>query len=102
MSTTEASPQSPTAGRDTSAIVDVPRLISVDDHEMAALFDLTTIAQDATGQGRTAAQLLLHEIEGADSELEPPHVLLPTWLTIRGTTAPPSPTHTGLAPEEPT
>lgn len=76
-------------------------VVSIDDHEMAALFDLTTVAQDVAGQGRIAAELLLREVDAADSDPEPPHVLLPTRLVVRHTTAPPSPPQIPADPEEP-
>lgn len=65
-------------------------VISVDDHEMAAMFDLTTITQDVRGQGEIAAQLLLQELDCEDSKPSPAPVLLPTRLVLRGTTAPPA------------
>ena len=34
-------------------------VIGMDDHEMAAMLDLTTVAQDVRGQGRIAAELLV-------------------------------------------
>ena len=42
-------------------------VVSIDDHEMAAMFDLTTIAQDVHGQGEIAAQLLLQELSAEES-----------------------------------
>lgn len=68
--------------------VDVPGRISVigfDDHEMAAVSDLTTIAQPVRRQGELAARALLDALAGA----EPTDVVLPTRLVVRGTTAPP-------------
>ncbi|HEY5785765.1 MAG TPA: LacI family DNA-binding transcriptional regulator [Microlunatus sp.] len=65
-------------------------VISIDDHAMASMFDLTTIAQDVRAQGSTAARLLLQAV-GAD-EIDPTdrQLLLPTRLVLRGTTAPPA------------
>ncbi|WP_104182085.1 LacI family DNA-binding transcriptional regulator [Arthrobacter sp. B0490] len=63
-------------------------IISADDHEMAAMFDLTTIAQDVVGQGAIAAQLLLQALGAQKVRLPDPPVLVPTWLVLRGTTAP--------------
>ncbi|WP_075314003.1 substrate-binding domain-containing protein [Pseudonocardia sp. P1] len=68
--------------------VDVPGQISVigfDDHEMAAVADLTTIGQPVRRQGELAARALLTALGGA----EPESVELPTRLVVRGTTAPP-------------
>jgi LacI family repressor for deo operon, udp, cdd, tsx, nupC, and nupG len=72
--------------------LDVPgdiSVIGIDDHEMAAVLDLTTVAQDAAAQGRAATQLLLQRLESGsdDGDLSP--VVLPTRLLLRGTTAPP-------------
>lgn len=70
----------------------VPRDISVvgiDDHEMAEFFDLTTVAQSVTEQGRVAARLLL-QLLGAEPGSPPAEpVVLPTRLVLRSTTAPP-------------
>jgi LacI family transcriptional regulator, repressor for deo operon, udp, cdd, tsx, nupC, and nupG len=65
-------------------------VISIDDHEMATMFDLTTVAQDVVGQGAVAAALLLQAVDTA--EVNPPdrQLLLPTRLVLRGTTAPPA------------
>ena len=65
-------------------------VIGIDDHEMASMFDLTTVAQDVRAQGSTAAGLLL-QLVGAD-EIDPTgrQLLLPTRLVLRGTTAPPA------------
>ncbi|BBG00171.1 MULTISPECIES: LacI family DNA-binding transcriptional regulator [Pseudonocardia] len=68
--------------------VDVPGRVSVigfDDHEMAAVADLTTIAQPVRRQGELAARALLATIAGES----PADVELPTRLVVRGTTAPP-------------
>lgn len=69
----------------------VPRDISVvgfDDHEMARVADLTTVAQPVREQGRVAAHLLLDAL--ADRLEEPTDVVLPTRLVVRGTTGPPA------------
>jgi LacI family transcriptional regulator, repressor for deo operon, udp, cdd, tsx, nupC, and nupG len=75
--------------------LDVPgdvSVVGIDDHELAYLFDLTTVAQPVHEQGRIAARQLLGalEAERLGVEWEPPQVLLPSELVIRGTTAPPS------------
>ena len=73
------------------AALPVPEAMSVvgiDDHQLAAVMDLTTVAQDAHRQGAIAAELLL----GALDEPEDPPVdelVVPTRLVLRGTTAPP-------------
>ncbi len=63
-------------------------IIGFDGHEMAALLDLTTIAQPVTEQGVAAAKALLCEVSGGG---HPGHQLiqLEADLVIRGTTAPP-------------
>jgi LacI family repressor for deo operon, udp, cdd, tsx, nupC, and nupG len=62
-------------------------VIGIDDHEMAELFELTTVSQPAHEQGRLAARLLLDAIE-ADGAHEPQTITVPTELVVRGTTAP--------------
>lgn len=62
-------------------------VIGIDDHEMAELFDLTTIAQPVAEQGAAAARMLLAALN--DPTLEPTALTLPTSLVVRGTTAPP-------------
>ncbi len=71
--------------------IDIPGQISLmgfDDHDMASVVDLTTIAQPVCEQGEAAAHLLLDDLQRG--EHEPRHIELPTRLEIRGTTAPPS------------
>jgi DNA-binding LacI/PurR family transcriptional regulator len=65
-------------------------VIGLDDHEMAEIFDLTTVAQPVLEQGRVAAQQVLTALEGR--HWVPEQVLLPTRLVVRRTTArwPPS------------
>jgi DNA-binding LacI/PurR family transcriptional regulator len=62
-------------------------VIGVDDHEMAEIFDLTTVAQPVHEQGRVAAQQVLAAL--ADSHRVPEQVVLPTRIVVRRTTAPP-------------
>jgi LacI family repressor for deo operon, udp, cdd, tsx, nupC, and nupG len=63
-------------------------VVGIDDHEMAAFLDLTTVAQSVTEQGAVAARLLL-QLLGAEPGTPPDQpVLLPTRLVLRGTTAP--------------
>ncbi|RZT84287.1 LacI family transcriptional regulator [Pseudonocardia sediminis] len=69
--------------------VDVPGRVSVvgfDDHELAGVSDLTTIAQPVRRQGELAARALLDTLAGSGAG----DVELPTRLVVRGTTAPPS------------
>lgn len=68
----------------------VPEQLSVvgfDDHEMAAVVDLTTVAQPVHEQGAIAARLLLDTLAGRLQE--PADVVLPTRLLIRGSTGRP-------------
>ena len=67
-------------------------VVSIDDHEMATMFDLTTIAQDVARQGGIAARLLLQTLGAGESDLPDLPVLVPTRLVLRGTTAPPTAT----------
>lgn len=74
--------------------LDVPgdvSIIGIDDHEMAAMLDLTTIAQNVSAQGETAARLLLQTLGGQAGGDCADLVLLPTRLVLRGSTAPPAP-----------
>ncbi|WP_296665636.1 LacI family DNA-binding transcriptional regulator, partial [Demequina sp.] len=49
---------------------------------------LTTIRQDFEQTGKELVRLLLEQIEGVP-QVDVPHVVLPTELVVRGTTAPP-------------
>lgn len=65
-------------------------VVSIDDHEMAPILDLTTVAQNVERQGQAAAQMLL-QLLGAEAGTPPQErMVLPTNLILRGTTAPPS------------
>lgn len=69
----------------------VPEQLSVvgfDDHEIAAPLGLTTVAQPVAEQGERAAELLLSELEQGPGGSR--HVLLPTRLVVRETTARPT------------
>ncbi len=61
-------------------------VISVDDHEMASMLDLTTMAQGVPEQGSLGAQLLMDVLDGGAVSVEP--VVIPTRLVLRGTTGP--------------
>jgi LacI family transcriptional regulator, repressor for deo operon, udp, cdd, tsx, nupC, and nupG len=62
-------------------------VVGFDDHEMAELLDLTTVAQPVVEQGALAVEHVLAELRG---EAGPSHELVATQVVIRGTTAPPS------------
>jgi DNA-binding LacI/PurR family transcriptional regulator len=61
-------------------------VIGIDGHDLGELVGLTTVSQDASGQGAQAAALLLELIAGGETEMQ---VIHPTRLVVRGSTAPP-------------
>lgn len=63
-------------------------VVGIDDHEMADIFDLTTVAQPVLEQGRLAAEQVLGALESKD--WKPEQVLLPTRLVVRRTTGQPA------------
>ncbi|BCJ64010.1 LacI family DNA-binding transcriptional regulator [Polymorphospora rubra] len=65
-------------------------VIGIDDHDVAGVVGLTTVAQPAAEQGRIGARLLLGPLGHGDpaDAVEPP-VILPTRLVVRESTAPP-------------
>lgn len=70
--------------------LDVPGQVSVvgfDDHELAGVADLTTIAQPVREQGELAAHMLLGLLSRAEDASR--EIVLPTRLVVRGTTGPP-------------
>lgn len=71
--------------------IEVPERISVlgfDDQPMAEWLDLSTVAQSPSDIGRVAAELALELINGSEAD-RGRHIVLPTHLIPRGTTAPP-------------
>lgn len=73
----------------------MPDRISVlgfDDQLMAEWLDLSTVAQSPSDMGRAAAELALELINDADAD-RARHIVLPTHLIPRGTTAPPQRPH---------
>lgn len=62
-------------------------IIGVDGHPLAEMFGLTTLAQQPGAQGARAVDLLLNQLEHADAPAPDEHVLLPTALTVRTSTA---------------
>jgi DNA-binding LacI/PurR family transcriptional regulator len=62
-------------------------VVGVDDHELAAAVELTTVAQPVREQGVAAARALLDTLAGVGS---PRDTVLPTRLVVRHSTAPPS------------
>jgi LacI family transcriptional regulator, repressor for deo operon, udp, cdd, tsx, nupC, and nupG len=61
-------------------------VIGFDDHDLAEFSGLTTIAQPVVGQGETAGELLLRQLD--DGEPGVTHRELPTKLIVRSTTGP--------------
>jgi LacI family transcriptional regulator, repressor for deo operon, udp, cdd, tsx, nupC, and nupG len=64
-------------------------VIGIDDHEMSAVHDLTTVAQPVVEQGRIAAKLLLSVLRG-DAPPADQALVVPTQLVVRSTTAGPA------------
>jgi len=62
-------------------------LLGFDDQELAEWLDLSTMAQPAVEIGRTAGELASALIDGSDADLGQ-HIVLPTHLIPRGSTAP--------------
>jgi LacI family repressor for deo operon, udp, cdd, tsx, nupC, and nupG len=62
-------------------------IVGFDDHEMAGVMDMTTVAQPVREQGSIAARMLIDILEG-DSPRRPASVVVPTSLIVRGTTGP--------------
>jgi DNA-binding LacI/PurR family transcriptional regulator len=61
-------------------------VVGIDDHELAAFFDLTTVAQPVREQGRRGAERVLAELTGTPP---PDSDVLPVDLVVRSSTAPP-------------
>ena len=64
-------------------------VVGIDDHEMAQVHDLTTVAQDAKEQGAVAARLLLRTLQAPSTHQSDDDIVLPSHLVLRGSTAPP-------------
>lgn len=65
-------------------------VIGVDGHDLSAYVGLTTIEQDVTGQGEKVAELMLDRLRGDQDPGEEAHVVRPTRLVVRRTTAAPA------------
>jgi DNA-binding LacI/PurR family transcriptional regulator len=61
-------------------------VVGIDDHDMSALLDLTTMRQQVFEQGVVAAQMIVDQLA---ADREPDEVLLPTELIVRQSTSPP-------------
>ena len=62
-------------------------VVGVDDHELAAAVELTTVAQPVREQGAAAARALLESLSGKGAAQD---TVLPTRLVVRHSTAPPA------------
>lgn len=72
------------------ARIEVPERMSVigfDDHQMSEWIDLSTVAQSPSDMGRIAGELALKLIDDATAD-HARHIILPTYLIPRATTAP--------------
>jgi DNA-binding LacI/PurR family transcriptional regulator len=67
------------------SVPDDVSIVGFDDHELATMMDLTTVAQPVHDQGRIAAQMLLDRIGGGADERR----WVPTRLVLRASTCPP-------------
>jgi DNA-binding LacI/PurR family transcriptional regulator len=63
-------------------------IIGIDDHRLAAPFELTTVAQNPFEQGALAARMLLEELRTNSAPKR--SVRMPVHLVVRGSTAAPS------------
>ncbi|RZU60570.1 LacI family DNA-binding transcriptional regulator [Zhihengliuella halotolerans] len=72
--------------------LDVPgdlSVIGIDGHELGELFGLTTIAQDARGQGAAAVRKVLQLLGERDVDPDPTRSFFPTEFVARTSTAAP-------------
>lgn len=65
-------------------------IAGIDDHDLAAFFGLTTVAQYPMGQGRMAVDVLMTELHPAHPEPVALDTPLPFDLVVRSSTASPS------------
>lgn len=63
-------------------------VVGIDDHPLAAMTDLSTVAQPAAEQGELAGRMALAGLAGEPVD---PVVTVPTRLVIRGSSGPPQP-----------
>ncbi|HEX5540579.1 MAG TPA: LacI family DNA-binding transcriptional regulator [Micromonospora sp.] len=64
-------------------------VIGIDDHDLAAVVGLSTVAQPAAEQGRLAALALLDPLRHPEREPGRTETVMPTRLVVRESTAPP-------------
>ena len=65
-------------------------VMGIDDHELAAFFGLTTIAQYPAEQGRRAVEILMEELHPGGGGVGDLNIPLRVELIVRSSTAPPS------------
>lgn len=66
------------------AVPDDVAVVGFDDHEMAGLWDLTTVHQPVDSVGALAGKLVLDAISDPSAPIQ--HIVVPTELVVRGTT----------------
>ena len=64
-------------------------VVGIDDHELAAMFGLTTVRQEPVEQGALAVTIALDELAEPVGSDTPVPVLVPVELRLRTSTAPP-------------
>lgn len=66
-------------------------VMGIDGHELAPMFDLTTLAQYPASQGGVAVHLIVDELLGVTPSPDPVWRPYPVQLQVRGSTTAPSP-----------
>lgn len=64
-------------------------VIGIDDHALSNVLGLTTVRQDVAAQGRLAGEILLRLLGVVSGDDPGTHVVVPTQLVVRASTAPP-------------
>ncbi len=72
-------------------------VIGIDDHDLAEMFELTTLSQKPARQGQLVVELLMKELENPTSQDEVERVTMPTGLIVRRSTTAPAEPATTLA-----
>jgi DNA-binding LacI/PurR family transcriptional regulator len=62
-------------------------IVGIDGHQLAEMFGLTTLEQQPGAQGARAAELLVERLDGTDTVSPDEHLVWPTTLTVRTSTA---------------
>ncbi|MGL4172482.1 MAG: LacI family DNA-binding transcriptional regulator [Actinomycetota bacterium] len=66
-------------------------ITGVDDHPLASMYDLTTVAQNPADHGRTATHIVLNALNGTADDRLHSITVPPIQLVVRSSTAPPPP-----------